>query len=133
MTTRQRATADDLMALPDDSYLHELVRGEIIRMPPPKEGHGYAEAALVEAIGRYLHDRALALGWLKSQGGPHAIYSLAAWRATLSSWASRAQPRHVVGIDVLAVPEGVLPRRTLDHEAELLVEVDGGGVVGVDR
>lgn len=68
MTTQQRATVDDLMALPDDGYLYELVRGGIIRMPPPKEGHGYVEAALVEAISRYLHDRALALGWEKRRG-----------------------------------------------------------------
>ena len=68
MTTVQRMTFNDLMAQPDDDYLNELVRGEILRMPPPKEDHGCVEAALVEAIGRYLDDRALALGWEKSQG-----------------------------------------------------------------
>ncbi|HKO23413.1 MAG TPA: Uma2 family endonuclease [Chloroflexota bacterium] len=68
MTTVQRMTFNDLMAQPDDDYLYELVRGEILRMPPPKEDHGCVEAALVEAIGRYLDDRALALGWEKSQG-----------------------------------------------------------------
>jgi Uma2 family endonuclease len=68
MATLQRMTFDDLQALPDDGYLYELVRGEILRMPPPKEEHGYIEAALVEAIGRYLHDSALALGWAPSQG-----------------------------------------------------------------
>jgi Uma2 family endonuclease len=68
MTTVQRMTFNDLMAQPDDDYLYELVRREILRMPPPKEDHGCVEAALVEAIGRYLDDRALALGWEKSQG-----------------------------------------------------------------
>jgi Uma2 family endonuclease len=68
MTTVQRMTFNDLMAQPDDGYLNELVRGEILRMPPPKEDHGCVEAALVEAIGRYLDDRALALGWEKSHG-----------------------------------------------------------------
>jgi Uma2 family endonuclease len=68
MTTLQRMTFDDLMATPDDGYLYELVRGEIVRMPPPKEDHGDIEAALVEAISRYLYDRALTLGWQKSQG-----------------------------------------------------------------
>jgi Uma2 family endonuclease len=68
MTTVQRMTFNELMAQPDDDYLYELVRGEILRMPPPKEDHGCVEAALVEAIGRYLDDRALALGWEKSQG-----------------------------------------------------------------
>lgn len=56
MATLQRMTFDDLMATPDDGYLYELVRGEIMRMPPPKEDHGDIEAALVAAIGRYLYD-----------------------------------------------------------------------------
>ena len=68
MTTAQRMTFDDLMALPDDGNLHELVRGEIICMPPPKTRHGLVETALIEAIGRYLDDRAVALGWEKRQG-----------------------------------------------------------------
>lgn len=69
MTTRQRSmTFADLMDLPDDGYLHELVRGEILRMPPPKGGHGGVEMALAEAIGRYLYNRALRLGWDESQG-----------------------------------------------------------------
>jgi len=68
MTTAQRMTFDDLMAQPDDGYLYELVRGEIVRMPPPKEDHGCIEAALVEAIARYLHNRAIALGWEETQG-----------------------------------------------------------------
>jgi len=67
-TTTTRMTFDDLMARPDDGYLYELVRGEIVRRPPPKEDHGYIEAALVEAIGRYLYGLALTLRWDESQG-----------------------------------------------------------------
>lgn len=47
MVTTQRKTYDDLMALPNDENLHELVRGEILCMPPPKGQHGATEAALV--------------------------------------------------------------------------------------
>jgi Uma2 family endonuclease len=68
MLTAQRMTFDDLMVIPDDDHLYELVRGEIIRMPPPKGDHGDIEAALVEAIGRHLHERALHHGWQESQG-----------------------------------------------------------------
>jgi Uma2 family endonuclease len=68
MTTAQRKTFDDLMALPDDGHRYELVRGEILRMPPPKGEHPYIEAALVEAIGRYLYDRAVGMGWSPEQG-----------------------------------------------------------------
>jgi Uma2 family endonuclease len=68
MTTATRKTFDDLMATPDDGYRYELVRGEILRMPPPKGEHGYVEAALVEAMGRYLYDKALSLGWASGDG-----------------------------------------------------------------
>jgi Uma2 family endonuclease len=67
MTTTQRKTFEDLMATPDDGYRYELVRGEILRMPPPKGEHPYIEAALVAAIGRYLHERAMSLGWDERQ------------------------------------------------------------------
>ncbi len=52
MTTTRRATYEDLVGLPDDGDLHELVRGEIRRMPPPTEPHGAIEAALIEAVSR---------------------------------------------------------------------------------
>lgn len=68
MVTTQRMTFADLMAQPDDGCLYELVRGEIVRMPLPRTGHRYVEAALIEAIGRYLYDRALTLDWQEMQG-----------------------------------------------------------------
>jgi Uma2 family endonuclease len=61
-------TYDDLMALPDDGQRHKLVRGEILSMPPPKGTLGGIEWALAEAIGRYLHARASALGWQEADG-----------------------------------------------------------------
>jgi Uma2 family endonuclease len=63
MVTQQRMTYEDLMSMPDDGNRHELVRGEIVCMPPPKGHHGLVEMALAEAVGRYLHGRGLALGW----------------------------------------------------------------------
>ncbi len=68
MTTLQRMSFADLMLQPEDGCLHELVRGEILHMPPPKGKHGNFEARLVEAISRYLYRRAEALGWTASQG-----------------------------------------------------------------
>ena len=68
MTSTRRLRYEDLIALPDDGYIYELVRGEIHRMPPPKGQHGHVEAAVVEAIGRYLYGRALTLGWQESAG-----------------------------------------------------------------
>jgi Uma2 family endonuclease len=68
MAITQRATYEDLLATPADGHRYELVRGEIIRMPPPKDDHGDIEAALVGAIDRYLYARALAQGWQEAQG-----------------------------------------------------------------
>src|SRR5579859_7522104 len=68
MTTTRRMTYADLLAQPDDGSLHELVRGELRSMPPPKGDHGGIEYALAEAIGRYLFGRAVALGWSENEG-----------------------------------------------------------------
>ena len=37
---KTRMTADDLLAMPDDGFRYELVRGELIRMSPTAWGHG---------------------------------------------------------------------------------------------
>lgn len=63
-----RMTLEEFTALPDDGNLHELVRGEARSMPPPRGIHGFIEAALIEALGRYLNDRARALGWEPQDG-----------------------------------------------------------------
>jgi len=74
MTTLQRMTYDDLLATPDDRHLYELVRGEILRMPPPNQDHGNIEARIVAAMDRHLYARARALGWDEAQGiGPRDL------------------------------------------------------------
>ena len=40
ITVSNLMTADDLLALPDDGKRHELVKGELIEMPPPGVMHG---------------------------------------------------------------------------------------------
>ena len=51
-------TYDDLLTTLDDLHLYELVRGEILRMPPPNQDRGTIEARLVEVMGRHLYERA---------------------------------------------------------------------------
>ena len=71
MATQQEArpmSVAEFMDLPDDGNLHELVRGELRVMPPPKGVHGLIENAILEAIGRYLYDTALTLGWEPREG-----------------------------------------------------------------
>ena len=40
-TAKKLMTAEELLALPDDDKRHELVRGELIEMPPPGVAHGF--------------------------------------------------------------------------------------------
>jgi Uma2 family endonuclease len=61
-------TVDEFMALPENGTRHELVRGELREMPPAKGDHGFIEAAIAAAIDRYLHAKALALGWTPDDG-----------------------------------------------------------------
>jgi Uma2 family endonuclease len=65
---QHRMTVEEFMGLPADGNLHELVRGEVRVMPPPKGEHGFIEAAIVAAIDRYLHERARSIGWIPEQG-----------------------------------------------------------------
>jgi Uma2 family endonuclease len=40
MTTGAKMTADELLRMPDDGFRYELVRGELVKMPPAGEEHG---------------------------------------------------------------------------------------------
>jgi Uma2 family endonuclease len=40
MVTTRLMTAEEFALLPEDGYEHELVKGELRRMPPPKPEHG---------------------------------------------------------------------------------------------
>jgi Uma2 family endonuclease len=68
MVITHRTTLEEFMALPSDEFRHELVRGVIVSMPPPKGEHGFIELAVASAIDRYLIDRASGLGWHETNG-----------------------------------------------------------------
>ncbi len=60
MTVQERLyTAADLAHLPDDGTRFELVRGELIEMPPPKRIHGRLVARLILLIGAFISERRL--------------------------------------------------------------------------
>lgn len=60
MTTTQRLmTADDLLALPDDGKRHELLRGELIEMPPPGIMHSVVTGNVAEIFGAFIRQRRL--------------------------------------------------------------------------
>ena len=43
-------TVDELLHMPDDGFLHELVDGELIRMPPPFVAHGVVAMRIGAAL-----------------------------------------------------------------------------------
>ena len=57
MTTQTKlVTADELLAMPDDGYRYELLRGVLIRKMPPGDRHGDAAAWTAVEFGTYVRD-----------------------------------------------------------------------------
>jgi Uma2 family endonuclease len=46
-------TAEELMNVDDDSNRHELIKGELLTMPPPKAEHGRVSANLTGMLWQY--------------------------------------------------------------------------------
>ena len=46
-------TAEEFANIDDDSHRHELVKGALLTMPPPKRPHGRICANLIMILGRY--------------------------------------------------------------------------------
>jgi Uma2 family endonuclease len=58
-TTTARLTADDLAALPDDGWRYDLVRGDLVRMPPDTFDHGQFDDNIRFPLSRFVRDRNL--------------------------------------------------------------------------
>ena len=58
-TVPQLMTADDLLAMPDDGFLYELVRGEVRQMSPAGHRHGKIVINLTLALGQHVRARQL--------------------------------------------------------------------------
>ena len=50
----QLMTADQLLALPDDGYRYELIRGELRKMPPAGYHHGTLSVKVTLSLGNYV-------------------------------------------------------------------------------
>ena len=57
-------TADELLKLPDDSMCHELIKGELLTMPPPGDEHGAITMNLTVPLAN--HVKANNLGVLRA-------------------------------------------------------------------
>ena len=53
-------TADELLAMPDDGYRYELVKGELIQMSPTGDEHGQVTVELTAAL--HVHVKTHSLG-----------------------------------------------------------------------
>jgi Uma2 family endonuclease len=59
--TTKLMTAAELMDLPDDGQLYELVTGELISMPPPGDEHGGIVAAVTEHLRSHVRSNRLGI------------------------------------------------------------------------
>ena len=69
MTTAKKLfTAADLLAMPDDGKRYELIRGELIEMPPASDDHGFTGDELSWQVGSFIRERRLGRGRLAETG-----------------------------------------------------------------
>lgn len=59
ITLPQLMTADDLLQMPDDGFLYELVRGELRQMSPASHRHGKIVINITLSLGQYVRERRL--------------------------------------------------------------------------
>jgi len=121
MATQQEArpmTVAEFMALPDDGNRHELVRGELRIMPPPKGVHGLIEAAVVAAIDRYLDNKARGLGWNERQGimARNKFVGFVAGGEFGLQFTLPDDPNQIRGADAAYVPADQFANVSWDHK-----------------
>ena len=58
-TAKKLLTADDLLAMPDNGMRQELVRGELIEMPPPGFMHGVVVGRFERRFGNFVDEHCL--------------------------------------------------------------------------
>ena len=61
-TSKKLLTADGLLAMPDDGKRYELIRGELIEMPPTSHEHGRVTERFGRRIGNFVEERDLGHG-----------------------------------------------------------------------
>ncbi len=82
-------TAAELLALPDDDYRYELVRGKLIRMPPPGWRHGRAVVRVASRLDRFVDEKQL--GIVLAESGYHLEWEPDTVRAPDVSFISAAR------------------------------------------
>ncbi len=67
-TAKKLLTADDLLALPDDGMRRELIRGELIEMPPAGDDHGFVGNEASWRMSAFIHQHGLGRGRMAETG-----------------------------------------------------------------
>jgi Uma2 family endonuclease len=61
-------TANELLAMPDDDYCYELLKGELIRMPPPGHVHGLVAMNIAGPLHQYVKQTNLGIVYAAETG-----------------------------------------------------------------
>ncbi|MEO8435808.1 MAG: Uma2 family endonuclease [Pyrinomonadaceae bacterium] len=68
-TITKPITAEELLAMPDDGYRYELVKGELIRMPPPPgHKHGLVAMRIAGPLHQYVESNNLGVVYAAETG-----------------------------------------------------------------
>ena len=67
-TEVQLMTADELLIMPDDGFCYELIKGELIRMPPPGHIHGRVTMRIAGPLYQYVLSNKLGIVYAAETG-----------------------------------------------------------------
>ena len=67
-TAKKLLTANDLLAIPDDGMRRELVRGELVEMPPAGDNHGFVGAEFTVTVGGFVRENRLGTSRMAETG-----------------------------------------------------------------
>jgi Uma2 family endonuclease len=67
-TITRSVTADELLAMPDDGYRYELVKGELIQMSPPGDEHGRVTMHVAAPLYQHVKEHGLGVVYAAETG-----------------------------------------------------------------
>ena len=110
-TTLQRSTASELLAMPDDGFRYELVRGELRKMSPSGSEHGAIIVNVTLLLGQYVKAKELGVCF-----GAETGFQIASDPDTVRA-------PDVAFIRRERVPESGIPKKFWPGAPDLAVEV----------
>jgi Uma2 family endonuclease len=67
-TITKLVTANELLAMPDDGYCYELLKGDLIRMPPPGHVHGLVAMNIAGPLHQHVKKNRLGIVYAAETG-----------------------------------------------------------------